>query len=112
MLSAMWVVAKHGVVWVALVHLVTAVVFTLIRQLVVNRIVDARALSVLAALVPGVIVSMSMLAVALPVRLLTPPGFTSMVLIVLAGGIGGLIGLGISRSARHELVDVLAKLRG
>jgi len=112
MLSAMWVVAKHGVVWVALVHLVTAAVFTLIRQLVVNRIVDASALSVLAALAPGVIVSMSMLAVALPVRLLTPPGFMSMVLIVLAGGIGGLIGLAISRSARHELSDVLAKLRG
>ena len=56
MLGAMWIVARHGVIWVATVHLVTAVVFTLIRQLVVNRIVEARAGAVLASLVPGVIV--------------------------------------------------------
>ena len=112
MLGAMWIVARHGVIWVATVHLVTAVVFTLIRQLVVNRIVEAQARSVLASLVPGVIVSLSVLALALPVRLSTQPGFASMVLIVLAGGAGGLIGVGISRSARHEFLDVVAKVRG
>lgn len=112
MLTAMWLVAKHGVVWVAMVHLITAIVFTGIRQLVVNRIVEARLLSVLASLVPGVIVSLCVLACALPVRLSTQPGLVSMILIVLAGGVGGLIGVGISRSARHELLDVVAKLRG
>ncbi len=112
MLGAMWIVAPYGIVWVATVHLVTAVVFTIIRQLVVNRIVDANALVVVKALIPGVIVALCVLACALPVRLATQAGFVSMLLIVLAGGVGGLIGIGLSRSARYELRDVVSKVRG
>lgn len=112
MLGAMWIVAKYGIVWVALVHLVTALVFTTVRQLVVNRIVEAKGRSVVSSLTPGVVVSACIVAFALPVRLLTHPGFGSLVLIVLAGAIGGLVGLGVSGSARHELTDVVAKIRG
>jgi membrane protein insertase Oxa1/YidC/SpoIIIJ len=112
MLTAMWFVAPQGVVWVAVVHLVVAMVFTVVRQLVVNRIVDAEGARVLSALVPGTIVAMCVLACALPVRLSTDEGFVSMLLIVAAGAVGGLVGLGISRSARDEAKDLLVKLRG
>jgi PST family polysaccharide transporter len=112
MLVGMWIVAPQGVVWVAVVHLVVAMIFTLVRQLVVNRIVDASGAQVAAALVPGVVISACILAAALPVRLSTDGGFVSMLLIVAAGALGGLVGLGISRSARGEVVDLVAKLRG
>jgi hypothetical protein len=112
MLGAMWIVAPYGIVWVATVHLVTAVVFTIIRQLVVNRIVGASGITVVKALIPGFIVATLVLACGLPVRLWTQPGFVSMLLIVLAGAVGGLIGIGLSRSARYELRDVVSKVRG
>lgn len=112
MLTAMWFVAPHGVVWVAVVHLVVAAVFTLIRQLVVNHVVEARTAPVLAAIVPGLIVATCILVCALPVRLATSEGFVSMLAIVGAGAVGALIGLGISRSARAEVVDLVAKVRG
>lgn len=112
MLTGMWIVAPHGIVWVAVVHLVVAAVFTTVRQLVVNHIVEADLAPVLAAIVPGLIVSMCILVCALPVRLSTDEGFVSMVLIMLAGAVGGVIGMGVSRSARAEALDVIAKLRG
>ena len=102
----------YGVVWVAVVHLVVAAVFTLVRQLVVNHVIDADAGPVMASLVPGLIVGACVLACALPVRLTTEEGFVSMLLIVLAGAVGGLVGLGISRSARVEVLDLVAKVRG
>ncbi len=112
MLTAMWFVAPRGVVWVAVVHLVVAAVFTVIRQLVVNHIVEASAAPVLGALVPGLIVAACILAAALPVRLSTGGGAVSMLLIVVAGALGALVGLGISRSARSEVLDLVAKVRG
>ena len=112
MLVAMWFVAPQGVVWVAVVHLVVAAVFTVVRQLVVNHVVEADAIAVLSALVPGLIIAACVLAAALPVRLNTDEGFVSMVLIVLAGAVGGLVGLGISGSARAEVKDLVAKVRG
>lgn len=112
MLTAMWFVAPYGIVWVAVVHLVVAVVFTGVRQIIVNRIVDADGARVLASIVPGVIVAACVVAFALPVRLLSEPGFWSMVMIVAAGAVGGLAGLGVSPAARRELIDLVAKVRG
>lgn len=112
MLTSMWFVAPQGVVWVAVVHLVVAAVFTLIRQIVVNRIVEADAARTMGALVPGLIVTACILACGLPVRLLTDGGFGSLLLIVAGGGVGALIGLAISASARAEVRDLVAKVRG
>ncbi len=89
MLTAMWFVAPQGVVWVAIVHLVVAAVFTVIRQLVVNRMVGARMRTVLASLAPGLVVALGVVAVGLPVRLVTDGGAVSMGLIVLGGTLGG-----------------------
>ena len=51
-------------------------------------------------------------AFALPVRLLTDEGFLSLVAIGLAGTLGGLASLALYPPARHELTDLVAKLRG
>lgn len=112
MLGAMWVVAPHGIVWVATVHLIVAVVFTFIRQLVVNRIVEAQVARIASSLGPALIVAGCVVALALPVRLWSEPGVASMFAIVAAGVLGGLIGLGVSRSARNEVGDLVRKLRG
>ena len=112
MLGAMWMVADEGIIWVATVHLVVATVFTGIRQLVVNRIVDADGRRILSAMGPAVLIGATVLAFALPVRLLSSPGAVSMVGIVAAGVLGGLVGLALSRAARAEVHDLVAKLRG
>lgn len=112
MLGLMWFVSSHGVVWVAVVHLAVAVVFTFIRQLVVNHIVDASGIRVLQAMGPGIIVTACIAALALPVRLLTDGGFTSLVMIVVAGIAGGFLGLALSPTARREVAELIARLRG
>lgn len=112
MLILMWFVSPEGAMWVAVVHFFIALVFTAIRQKVVNRIVDASGLEILRSLVPSLIVSAAIAACALPVRLVTSAGFVSLVAIVAAGSVGGLIGLALSRGARAEILDVVAKIRG
>jgi PST family polysaccharide transporter len=112
MLAAMWVVGPKGIVWVAVVHLVNAVVFTAVRQVIVNRYVGATSAEVLGTLVPGLVVACGILALGLPVRLLTSPGPASLVAIVVAGALGGAAGVAVSSGARAELRDLVAKLRG
>jgi lipopolysaccharide exporter len=112
MLGAMWLVASEGIVWVATVHLVVATFFTGVRQLVVNRIVDAEGRRVLASMGPALLIAACVVAFALPARLLSDPGVLSMVGIVAAGVLGGGVGLALSRQARAELQDLVAKLRG
>jgi len=112
MLVAMWFVAPSGIQWVAVVHLVTALVFTAARQLIVNRIVAAPFLPVLGALVPGLVVALFVTAAALPVRLLTDAGLVSLVAIVAAGAVGGALALAVYRPARAELANLAAKVRG
>lgn len=112
MLIAMWLVSPHGIVWVATVHLVTQVVFQTIRQLIVNRIVDADPMEVVRSLMPGTVISLGILAFGLPVRLFTSSSFGSLLLIFIAGVAGGLVGMALSSTARFEVRDVVAKVRG
>lgn len=112
MLGAMWLVAPLGIVWVAVVHFITAVVFTSIRQLIVNRMTGATALQTLRAVVPGATVAACVVLVALPVRLLTSGGIAALLAISAAGVLGGALGLAISPSARFEVRDIVAKARG
>jgi hypothetical protein len=87
-------------------------VFTLVRQMVVNHIVDAAGTRVLGSLLPALVVGGSVLTFALPVRLWSAPGLPSMLAIVAAGAVGGLVGLGLSPAARAEVNDLVAKVRG
>ena len=111
MLVAMWFVAPAGVVWVAVVHLVTQSVFLTVRQGIVDRIVGAPHLAALRCLVPGLVVALCVAAAGLPVRLATPGGWWSLLAIVAAGALGGLVSLA-APSVRREAFDVVAKLRG
>ena len=112
MLVAMWFVAPYGIVWVAAVHLVTQVVFVSIRQLIVDHLVGGTVAGVLASLVPGLVVTAFVLAFALPVRLLTEESFLSLLAIVAAGAVGGLVSLAVYAPARNELLDLIRKIRG
>lgn len=112
MLVAMWFAAPYGIVWVATVHLVTSAIFQTARQLIVDRIIGADTREVGRSIVPALIVSACIGAVALPVRLMTSTGYLSMLLVVVAGCVGGVLGLGLSPMARYELKDVISKVRG
>lgn len=112
MLVVMWFAAPHGIAWVAVSHLVTQIVFIGIRQVIVNGLIGASMLSVLASTWPGVAVTAGVLAFALPVRLVTDAGFVSGVLIALAGALGAVLALGVSRRSRAVFSDVLTRLRG
>ena len=112
MLVVMWFAAPHGIAWVAVSHLVTQVVFVGVRQVVVNRLVAASMLSVLVATWPGLAVSSGIVLFALPVRLMTDAGFVSGVLITLAGALGAVVAMGVSRRSRTVFSDVVVKLRG
>jgi O-antigen/teichoic acid export membrane protein len=112
MLIVMWFAAPHGIAWVAASHLVTQIVFVGIRQVVVNGLVGASMIQVLVATWPGIAVSSGIVLFALPVRLMTDAGFVSGVLITLAGSLGALVAMGLSRKSRAVFTDVLGKLRG
>lgn len=112
MLVSMWFVAPYGIVWVATVHLIIQVVFVATRQIVVDRMISARTLTALACMVPGAVVALGIIVAALPVRLLLPEGFVSLVAIALAGTVGALAALAVYPPARRELFDLVAKLRG
>lgn len=112
MLVIMWFAAPHGIAWVAASHLVTQIVFVGIRQVVVNRLVGASMVQVLVATWPGLAVSGGIVLFALPVRLMTDAGFVSGVLVALAGTLGAVVAMGLSRRSRAVFTDVLGKLRG
>lgn len=112
MLIVMWFVAPHGIAWVAASHLGTQLVFVGIRQVFVNRLIDASMWRVLASTWPGVAVSVGVVAFALPVRLSTTAGFASGLMITAAGTVGALLAMALSRRSRAVLREVLAKLRG
>ncbi len=112
MLVSMWFVAPFGIVWVAVLHMCTQAVFLSIRQVIVNRIVGASLPAVLASFGPGCVVGLGIVAVALPVRLYTNPGFVSGVLVGMAIVVGALLALAVSASSRRELADIVSKVRG
>lgn len=112
MLVAMWFAAPYGIEWVAFTHLCVQAVFVTVRQVLVNGLVDASILKVAACCWPGVAIALGVVLFALPVRLVTDAGFVSMLAVTAAGALGALLALGLSRSARSELMDLIAKVRG
>ncbi|MCB1011234.1 MAG: oligosaccharide flippase family protein [Microthrixaceae bacterium] len=112
MLATMWFVAPHGIEWVAFTHLCIQAVFVTIRQVVVNGLVGASMMKVVLSCGPGVVVATGVLVFALPVRLLTDAGALSGLLVTLAGAVGAALALAVSRPARTELMELVAKVRG
>jgi len=111
MLVTMWFVAPAGVVWVAVVHLGIQTVFLTIRQVIVDGLIGARHLDALKCLGPGLVVVCCVSALGLPARILTPGGWWSMLVIVVAGAAGGLVSLAVP-AVRSEITEVVARVRG
>ncbi len=112
MLAIMWVVAPYGIVWVAVVHLGTQLVFVTIRQVIVDGIVGASLSAAAASCWPGVAVGIGMVVLGLPVRLVTDAGALSGLMILAASMAGAAMVLVLSRSSRSELADLVGKVRG
>jgi hypothetical protein len=112
MLVTMWFVAPEGIVWVAAIHLGIQAVFITVRQVAVDRLIGASGLRVLASIGPGLAVAAGVTLFALPVRLATTTGFTSLVAVTAAGLVGGLLTTAALPSARGTALDLVRKLRG
>lgn len=110
--AAFLVLVRHGITAVAAVHAVSAVVYTAIRLVVANRLVGTSWRDCARAMTPALAVSVGVLALALPVRLVLEPGAGSLVATVAAGVAGGAVGLAVGgRSTVREVRGVLGRAR-
>ena len=106
-------VVSHGIVWVAAVHLIVIVPYSFFRIGVANRLIGTTWGQSLGAMRGALCVSLGILALGLPVRLLVGSGFLTGVLIGLAGLLGGFLGLVIGdRSTFSELAELGKKAFG
>ena len=85
--------APHGIVAVAAVHLAVSVLYGALRLPLANRLVRGTMREAVRAMRPGVVVSLGVLAGALPVRLLTETGPAGLGLTIAAGTAGGALAL-------------------
>ncbi len=97
----------RGIIAVAIVHVVVIVPYSVFRIYVANRLIETTWAQSLAALRPAAVASLGMLAVALPVRLATQTGFTSLALIAIAGLVGGAVGLALGDRASFDEVRAM-----
>lgn len=97
-------VAPYGIMWVAVVHLVTNVAVALVRFELANRFIGSTWSQTVAALVPGLSVGAAVAVFALPARLLMAPGPGALVTIVVLGVAGAVVGLAISD--RHAFAEI------
>jgi PST family polysaccharide transporter len=104
--------APYGIVAVAAVHLGFSVVYAVIRLAVANRVVGLRFREDLAAMAPAALAVGGMLALALPVRLLTEPGPAALLLILAAAAAGAIAAVVLgARSTVGEVRDLVRAAR-
>jgi lipopolysaccharide exporter len=105
------IAAQHGIVAVALVHLITNFFYAFVRLAVADRFLGSRFRDSLRALVPGFCVAAGITLFALPVRLALQPGALSLVLVIVAGMVGGALGLFLAGpSVTRELRELVRRL--
>lgn len=109
MLCGFLAAAPHGIVAVAAVHLSFNVVYSVVRLGLANRFVGTTSLESLRALRPALTVCAGITALALPVRLLTPPGAPALLAIVVAGLVGSALGLLLCGRATVEEIGELGR---
>jgi lipopolysaccharide exporter len=112
-LTAMVLVAPHGLVAIALVSLVGSVLFLPLLQREVNRVLGSRWREVAVATGPALAVAAGVVAGALPVRLLLEPGVARLAATIVCGVLGAAVGLLLGgRSVLPELRSVVHHVRG
>ncbi|HEX2698790.1 MAG TPA: lipopolysaccharide biosynthesis protein [Acidimicrobiales bacterium] len=104
------VAAQHGIVAVAAVHLAFSAVYPILRLAVANHIVDATFRDDLRAMRPGLSAAAGIVACALPVRLLTDTGASSLALICMTGTLGAIAGLALGAPSTFGEVRELVRL--
>lgn len=103
---------SHGIVWMAAVHVVVMIPYSIFRIEVANRLIGTTWKQSLAALRPMVVAVIGVVAFALPVRLSTDAGFFSLIGIVAAGVIGAGLGLAIGdRTMGREILAGADKVK-
>ncbi|UER54068.1 oligosaccharide flippase family protein [Kineosporiaceae bacterium SCSIO 59966] len=111
-LAAFLALVRHGITAVAAVHIVSAVLYTAVRLVVANRLVGTSWRDSARAMMPALAVSVGVLALALPVRLVMDPGAGALAATVAAGLAGGAVGLAVAgRSTAREVLEVLRRAR-
>jgi lipopolysaccharide exporter len=106
------VAAPYGIVAVAAVHLVLAVLYQGARLVLVNSLLGMTMLQDLRAMWPGLCALLGVLALAGPVRLLVPHGALALALLLATGLAGAAAGLAVgSRGTVRELGGLVASLR-
>lgn len=102
----------HGVQWIAFVHVVVMIPYSLFRIEVANRLIGTTWGSSLNALRPALAATVGLVALALPVRLVTAQGFGSLVAILVAGLVGAVGGLYAGdRATANEVMALGGKVK-
>ena len=106
------IAAPYGLSAIAWVHLVTTILYSIVRLVIAGRFLDSKFRESLQAMRPSFIVALLIAILALPFRLALPTGFVGMIVILVAGCIGGALGLYLTRSETVvELRGMLALVR-
>jgi lipopolysaccharide exporter len=93
MVAGMIWATRYGLVGVASAHLLGIAGHVVLHQVMVNRAVETRWRDVFVAVRPGVVTAIAVVAVAWPTHQLLEPGALRLLATIVAGLLGGLIGL-------------------
>ncbi|MBB3084753.1 lipopolysaccharide biosynthesis protein [Geodermatophilus sabuli] len=112
-IAAFFLLARHGILVVAAVHLVSGALYMLLRLVVANRLVGTGMRECGRAMVPGVAVTVGITACALPLLFLLQPGVGSLLAVIGAGVVGAALGAALgARDAITDVVRTVAAARG
>ncbi|MGY1621153.1 oligosaccharide flippase family protein [Geodermatophilus sp. SYSU D00965] len=103
-ITAFFLLARHGILTVAAVHLVSGVLYMALRLVVANRLVGSAMSECWRAMVPALAVSAGMAVCAAPVLLVLDPGAASLLAVCGAGVVGAVLG-GVL-GARSTVADI------
>lgn len=110
-MSGFAIAARYGIVWVAVVHLVTNVALSVVRLEMANRFIGSSWSQTIGALKPGASAGIMVTLFALPARLLMAPGPGALVTIIALGVVGAVVGLAIAdRQTFGEIRGLLGTL--
>lgn len=107
------IAARYGIVWVAVAHLATKLPYSIVRLVTADRILGTRLREDLSAMRPAIATTLGVAAFAVPARLvMSTPDAVSLVVTVVAGCVGGLLGMTLfARDMFGEIRDLASSFR-
>lgn len=111
--TALWIVAPHGIIAVAWVHLGGAVASSLIQLGVAKRLIGISAAEIGRSLRSSLSAVTGLIIVALPPRLVLSDGLGRLIAVMIAGVVGALLGgLAADRTLPAQLRELTRGARG